>query len=224
MSDWTGVRERVLALAAVPEASQVFGARGHGFHMEDPLTAAELAEAESVLGIELPEDYRTFLVQVGAGGAGPAYGLFPIQRAGEGSWQWVGDGADLTEPGLASVPFPGPVDAAALALILADRPEEEDFEDVEDFDPVYEAWDERLAGLLWTPEHTAGAICLCHEGCANRVWLIVAGPERGRMWADPRVDDADLHPLTGIGGGPVDFRTWYLDWLGAAESACGLVG
>lgn len=224
MSDWTGVRERVLALAAAPEAVEVHGAGGHDFQLAEPLTAAELAEIESLLGIELPEDYRTFLTQVGAGGAGPAHGLFPVRRWGDGAWQWIGDGADLAEPGLAAVPFPGPVDPAALEAVLADRPEEEDFEDVADFDPVYEAWDERVAELLWTPEHTAGALCLCHEGCANRVWLIVAGPERGRMWADPRADDADLYPLTDAGGAPVGFRTWYLDWLVAAESASGLAG
>lgn len=107
MTDWTGVRDRVLALAGTPGGAEYFGARYHGFRLEEPLTAAELADVESLLRVELPEDYRTFLLQVGAGGAGPAYGLFPLRRGGGRAWRWIGDGADLTDPSLLAEPFPG---------------------------------------------------------------------------------------------------------------------
>lgn len=222
MSDWAGVRERVLALAGAPDGAKVFGANYHGFELDEPLTAADLDAVETLLGVELPEDYRTFLLDVGAGGAGPAYGVFPLRRVGERAWRWIGDGGDLTDPGRLAEPFPDPVDPAALEALAAERPEEEDFEDVDDFDPVYEAWEERMVELLHDPRRTAGAICLCHEGCARRVWLVVAGPERGRMWLDPRCDDADLCPLTDVRGVPVDFRGWYLGWLAEAESVCGV--
>ncbi|MET7764814.1 hypothetical protein ABZS71_23380 [Streptomyces sp. NPDC005393] len=75
---WTGVRERVLALRTAPGARRVFGATfkgyGHGLDLEPPVAEAGLPAAERVWGVTLPEEYRTFLLEVGASGAGPDYG------------------------------------------------------------------------------------------------------------------------------------------------------
>ncbi|MFJ6784992.1 SMI1/KNR4 family protein [Streptomyces yangpuensis] len=68
---WTGVRERVLGLAQHPAAEAVFGARGHGFRLGPVLDEAQLRALEADLGAGLPAQYRSFLLQVGAGGAGP---------------------------------------------------------------------------------------------------------------------------------------------------------
>jgi len=161
-------------------------------------------------------DYRRFLSEVGAGGAGPAYGVFPVRCTEAASWEWVGDGGDLTDAARMAAPFPEPVDPEALAALQADRPEEEDFADA--FDPVYEAWEQRLVELLWTAERTSGAICLCHYGCARRAWLVVSGPQRGLMWADDRCDEEDLEPMRTADGEPMTFADWYLQWLAEAET------
>lgn len=219
MTDWTGVRERVLALAAQPDCGKAFGAMGHGFALDEPLTAAELAALEAWAGVELPEDYRSFLLHVGAGGAGPAYGLFPVRRDGSGGWHWLGqDPEELAESEL-DEPFPGGADPAAAAEILAARPDEQRFDDLADHDAALEAWEEDLAATQYDPRFTPGAVRLCDEGCGIRVWLVVTGSERGRMW---RCDEADLHPLRGDDGSPLDFADWYLSWLAAAQAACGL--
>lgn len=193
----------------------MFGVRGHGFELDDPLSREELANLEAQLGVALPADYRSFLLEVGAGGAGPSYGLYPVRRAG-GGWCWVGDGADLADLGLVGEPFPGPLDGAALTALFADRPDEEEFEDVEQFFPVFEAWEERMLEIMWPPERTAGAICLCHHGCALRSWLIVSGPERGHIWFDGRADEDDMTPEL-IDGALVTFERWYADWLRETE-------
>ncbi|GHI10177.1 hypothetical protein Scel_84980 [Streptomyces cellostaticus] len=93
---WADLRQRVEAAGAGPEGSRVFGALGHEWVVEDPLTQGELAELEAQTGVRLPEEYRTFLLRIGAGGAGPAYGLFPVRRV-QGRWRWEGDGADLAD-------------------------------------------------------------------------------------------------------------------------------
>lgn len=121
---------------------------GHKWVVEDPLTQGELAELEAQIGVRLPEEYRAFLLHVGAGGAGPAYGLFPV-RCVQGRWRWEGDGADLADLSRLAEPFPdqGP-DPELLEDVLAQRPEEEDFDDIEDFDDAIEAWDERWEAVI----------------------------------------------------------------------------
>ncbi|WP_328956061.1 SMI1/KNR4 family protein [Kitasatospora purpeofusca] len=121
--DWSGVREQVLALRDAPFAGEVFGARwqgfGHDFLVEPPLSETELAEAEEELGVSLPPDYRTFLLEVGAGGAGPFYGVFPLRRDEQG-WHWL-DGkvrSDNTHPGK---PFPSTEERARWAEELDAR-------------------------------------------------------------------------------------------------------
>lgn len=214
---WGGVRQRVIALGAQSSSSEVFGSHGHRWVLEDPLTDAELAELEAQMGAQLPDDYRSFLTSVAAGGAGPGYGLFPVRRI-QGRWRWEGDGADLADLGLLAQPFPphGP-DPEALDALLAVRPEEENFEEIEDFDDAIEAWDERWEALMFAPERTAGAIVISHLGCAQREWLVISGVHRGTIWSDRRADDIDLAPLLGPDGEAITFARWYTDWLRQAE-------
>ncbi|WP_329404218.1 SMI1/KNR4 family protein [Streptomyces melanogenes] len=215
-NQWMGTRERVVALGAQSPRSEVFGALGHQWVLEEPLTADELAELEGQIGVRLPEEYRTFLLHVAAGGAGPAYGLFPVRRI-QGRWRWEGDGADLADLTLLAEPFPeqGP-DPKILDELLAQRPEEEDFDEIEDFDAAIQAWDERWDTLVFAPERTAGAIVISHLGCALRDWLIISGSHRGTIWSDGRADDVDLTPLLDDGK-PVTFARWYTGWLDQAE-------
>ncbi|WP_405658548.1 SMI1/KNR4 family protein [Streptomyces sp. NBC_01166] len=214
---WSGVRERVVALGAQPWSGKVFGSHGHEWALEDPLADDGLAELEAQVGVQLPDDYRSFLTRVGAGGAGPAYGLFPVRRV-QGRWRWEGDGADLADLSMLAQPFPdrGP-DPRDLDALLAVRPEEEDFDEIEDFDDAIEAWDERWETLMFAPERTAGAIVISHLGCAQREWLIISGTHRGSIWSDCRADDADLVPLLDQAGSPITFNRWYIDWLERAE-------
>ncbi|GHJ96568.1 hypothetical protein SNE510_60870 [Streptomyces sp. NE5-10] len=214
---WAGIRQRVEALKASPAGSDVFGARGHQWVLEQPLSHAELAELEAQMKVTLPEEFRAFLLLVGAGGAGPAHGMFPVRRV-QGRWRWEGDGADMADLSRLAEPFPeqGPAPELVEAL-LAERPEEEDFDEIEEFDDAIEAWDERWDAVMFAPERTVGAIAICHLGCAQREWLIISGSHRGTIWSDCRVDDADLAPLLGRDGKPVTFAQWYLDWLRQAE-------
>jgi hypothetical protein len=221
VSLWAGVRQRVEALRSRGASGTIFGASAHRFVLDPALTMDELAELETYLGVTLPVEYRSFLTEVGAGGAGPTYGVFPVKREPAGTWRWHGDGAELTNVPLLATPFPVErVDQAALAELRRGCPDEEHFDDLEAFDAAMEAYEERLDALLWNDVLTAGAICLEHIGCAQRTWLVVSGPARGQMWDDPRVDDLDLRPVVGRGGStPVTFGAWYLRWLGSAERA-----
>jgi hypothetical protein len=67
---------------AKTQQSTCFGSTVHGFELAAPLAEDIIAAFEQQYRIVLPEDYRTFLLRVGQGGAGPYYGIAPL---GEGS-------------------------------------------------------------------------------------------------------------------------------------------
>lgn len=59
-------------------APETFGAAGHGFVLAPPLPEAQVAAFERQHGVALPADFRRFLTEAGASGAGPYYGLLPM--------------------------------------------------------------------------------------------------------------------------------------------------
>jgi hypothetical protein len=188
-TDWSDVEPRVAALAEATGAAEVFGASSHGWRLEAPSTEGDLAELELQRGVVLPAEYRSFLLHVSRGGAGPAYGLFPLRRT-EGRWVWEGDGASFNERDLA-------------------RP----FAHVGAFNPA----DGRHDMLRHDGAHPAGLLYLCDLGCALREALVVSGPSRGQMWADDTADEEGYRPLPNPDGSRMTFADWYYAWLSESE-------
>lgn len=56
---------------------RVFGAVGHRYESRATASEQTLARFESRHRITLP-DYRVYLAELGNGGAGPSYGIFPL--------------------------------------------------------------------------------------------------------------------------------------------------
>jgi hypothetical protein len=77
------VREAVRALAGADPRLARFGAARHRYELAPPLGDAALAALEARLGCALPDDLRAFAACVGAGGAGPGYGVVSMDRAAE---------------------------------------------------------------------------------------------------------------------------------------------
>jgi hypothetical protein len=70
-----GIREKLDWLSRSNPELWPFGASEHGFRLVPPLSEADLHRACETYAIELPEDFRRFLLEIGSGGAGPCYGL-----------------------------------------------------------------------------------------------------------------------------------------------------
>jgi hypothetical protein len=215
-SDWSDIGERLARLAAEAGWGKIFGSGSHRWQLELPLSAVELEEIEGQLGVELPSEYQSFLSGAGRGGAGPAYGLFPIRRV-DGRWRWEGDGADLTDLDTLDQPFPH-VEAFNPAVGLPDPPDERDYDSVEAFNAAEDAYWEKHDQVVYRPEHSIGLLYLCHLGCALREVLVVSGPARGQMWADDTADGGGFRPLVDDDGTSLGFARWYRRWLDNAEA------
>lgn len=209
---WAGVRERVLRLADHPGASKIFGARGHGFRLSPVMDDAELRALEADLGIGLPVEYRSFLLRVGGGGAGPDYGLLtPV--SGDDGWQWRGVG--LAFPGqstmarFAGQPFVAEALQKELDSLETQEPETDAFASDEAFRRAYAAWDARYEELSDAQE--AGAVFLSEQGCGYTSLLVMTGPHRGAIWEDLRPADLGIRPSG------QNFAQWYRSWLERTE-------
>ncbi|MBL1098933.1 SMI1/KNR4 family protein [Streptomyces coffeae] len=208
---WTGVRERVLALREAPGAANVFGASwgksGHGFELRPPLAEADLLAAERVWGATFPEEYRGFLLEVGAGGAGPDYGLFPMKPpSAEKAASGAGQPPRIFWP------------AAVMELLDAHEeaaPHRDAYPDDDAYLAAFRAWDQRDDELR--DELTDGALYLGHQGCAYYTLLAVTGPERGTVWDDVQAVGEGVVPIQRPGKDRLTFGEWYLGWLERAE-------
>ena len=92
MGDKKSVRvDRILdKLAAVREKGlSCFGSDHHEFQLNAPLEESAIVEFESKHGIQLPPDYRAFLKYAGNGGAGPYYGIYPLNKWAQLAQCWL---------------------------------------------------------------------------------------------------------------------------------------
>lgn len=72
------VRRRVVRLGELDVDRKVFASKKHQYALGAPVSAGAIAAREVTLGCVLPAQYRRFLLEIGDGGAGPAYGLIAL--------------------------------------------------------------------------------------------------------------------------------------------------
>ena len=185
---------------------ELFGADAHRFTINPPLRDSEVLAFEESHHISLPSDYRHFLSDIGNGGAGPYYGVFPLgqmdgSRGKLHSWR-ERDGF----VGVLSEPFPlrdtwNDLSGQPSANLIDADPEE--------YDRQLTAFEK----LYWGSARLNGAFPICHMGCALRIWLVVSGEEAGHLWLDRRAEDIGISPLTLKNKSRATFSSWYQKWL-----------
>jgi hypothetical protein len=154
--------------------------------------------------VRLPTEYRHFLTAVGNGGAGPYYGIFPL-----GKMDGLGGSIESWTEGFIGVlaePFLFTDDWNDLQEMPSDELRQADEQE-------YERRLDQFESRYWGSSLMNGAIPICHEGCALRVWLVVTGPQAGHLWHDGRSDYSGLKPLRLADGSRATFSTWYGEWL-----------
>lgn len=201
--DAVAIRAALERLRDANPAPTIFGAGLHGFVLNPPLSERDVASFEATHRISLPSDYRQFLTEVGNGGAGPHYGLYPL-----GTCHYLRSLVDWTEqPGLVGVPS-HPFPHRWGWNKLDERPEEED----EGYDEKMTAWEERYFDASFMD----GTVPLSDLGCATGDYLVVTGHEAGHVWRDGRADLSGIQPLRSVDRMRVTFWDWYSAWLAGA--------
>lgn len=140
--------------------------------------------------------------EVGNGGAGPFYGVFPLGHMD-------GNGGDL-------VPWDKFGLVGSLSEPFPHREAWNDLTGMPQVDDLNGANDEQMASFeehYWNARRINGAIPICHMGCALRIWLVVLGEQAGRLWRDGRADFSGIAPILNKDGSPAAFASWYLQWL-----------
>ncbi|MFE4517544.1 SMI1/KNR4 family protein [Kitasatospora sp. NPDC056783] len=74
------VRRKLAAAPFQPLRSHSFGEETHRFRLGPRLTEARITAIESEHAVALPGPYRQFLLHIGGSGAGPFYGLKPLEK------------------------------------------------------------------------------------------------------------------------------------------------
>lgn len=132
---------------------RISGSDNHRYRLGAPLKAEYLLLFEREHGVTLPSDYRSFLTDVGDGGAlragaGPNFGLQTLARS-------TGDCDPAT-------PFP----------LVADPRDDQPLG--KQFVPGNEEWGDEE---LWP-----GVLEISYAGCANYSFLVVNGEAYGTVW------------------------------------------
>jgi hypothetical protein len=200
------VREAVVALATADPALRRFGAEHHRYALSPPLTGAELAALERQLAAPLPDDLRDFAALVGAGGAGPGYGVVPIDRAAAyivaapAKAPWTRGlplahlGCGYTAVAVLDGTARGEVwiDARAIGVTRPIHPS---------FTAFYLDWIDRLAHARWPEAHIPPGACALSAALSG--YLAHYEAEHG-LPADTLAGDALRDALSRLGPGAIE--------------------
>ncbi|MEA5571535.1 SMI1/KNR4 family protein [Calothrix sp. UHCC 0171] len=148
---------------------EVFGSESHQYILNPCLSEKELQDFELNFQVNLPEDFRNFLLKIGNGGAGPGYGF-------------LGLNIDNFQNGQLFQP-----DFLAQDFSLK--------HEWNDLDLLQEMNGSKVS-VYFDQKFIQGSIAVAEYGCGIQARLVVTGEERGNIWIDDRTNEAGIYPLT----------------------------
>ncbi|AUI88068.1 hypothetical protein BS333_16990 [Vibrio azureus] len=73
------IKQKLKKAYSVDSDFKVFGASSHKYCVKDPISNSKIEEFESTYRVTLPLCYKEFMLNVGNGGAGPYFGIYPLE-------------------------------------------------------------------------------------------------------------------------------------------------
>ena len=178
------IQQKLAQAKAADKNLEVFGADAHQYHLNPPVSEAEVLAFEKKYGVSLPEDYRAFVQTIGDAKAqkldtmaGPYYGLYAFGTQ-------VNDLVyDQTETYLKAPCALSPDmtkeewEALSSPLLMNDEEDEgfENYEQEEDETQTEEDYTQQCGKVF------GGLLPLGSQGCAYYHALVLTGPYAGRV-------------------------------------------
>ena len=194
------IQQKLAQAKAADKDLEVFGASSHKYHLNPPVSEAEVLAFEEKYGVSLPEDYRAFVQTIGDANAqkletmaGPYYGLSAFGTQVD-DLLYEGSEIYLKAP-CALSPDMTQEEWEALSAPL----EFDDFEDDEEEGYVIEVEDNYFAERA---KVFGGLLPLGSQGCTYYHALVLNGKYAGR------VVNVDLD----LAQPKFAFETNFLDW------------
>lgn len=189
------IESKLKKLRVADSTFSLFAAKSHKYLLNKPLKESYLISFEKQNSIKLPAGYREFLMKLGNGGAGPYYGLEPLQNTLFADLDYQ-NGNDLID---ASKAFPH---------------QEKWNMNIEEYDPENEEVDTKKEDEYFDNKWIAGLLKISNYGCGVAIGLVVNGPEYNTIWIDDRCNDRGIFPEDFISNKErINFLDWYEAWL-----------
>ena len=199
------IQQKLAQAKAADKDLEVFGASSHKYHLNPPVSEAEVLAFEEKYGISLPEDYRAFVQTIGDVNAqkletmaGPYYGLSAFGTQVD-DILYEGSEIYLKAPCALSPDMTQEEWEKLSAPLETDEEELEDFEDDEEEGYVIEVEDKYFAERA---KVFGGLLPLGSQGCTYYQALVLNGKYAGR------VVNVDLD----LAQPKFAFETNFLDW------------
>lgn len=204
---------------------KLFGAQEHKYQLSKPLSEQHLAAVEEKMGMSLPAGYRAFLRYLGNGGAGPYYGVHPLEYS-LATVSAVEEDESYIDPdiGVAPLSLAKTLENASWATALASSfPLDDDVDFAEELEVGELPWKEHSARLqddkkyiaAWDaieqkytdPRWLQGTLRVAEYGCGDCFFVVVGGKHTDKVWVD------SIDGVTGIYNTRVPFLKFFENWL-----------
>jgi len=199
------IQQKLAQAKAADKDLEVFGASSHKYHLNPPVSEAEVLAFEEKYGISLPEDYRAFVQTIGDVNAqkletmaGPYYGLYAFGTQVD-DLLYEGSEIYLKAPCALSPDMTQEEWEALSDPLLMSEEDDEDFEEDEEEGYVIEVEDNYIeeCGKVF-----GGLLPLGSQGCTYYHALVLNGKYAGR------IVNVDLD----LAQPKFAFETNFLDW------------
>lgn len=178
------IRSGLKRLKKKDKKLKVFGADSHKYKSKK-VSEKKLTAFEQTLGTKLPEEFRSFLIEIGRG-AGPDFGILKLKRMMQELAIWK---KYLSEQEAAK-PFDfSNTDARELT--------EKKVKNEEEF-------------YHKTLKTANGVLPIATEGCSFYFYLVLSGEQKGKVWG---IDADGFNTMPAGLTKELSFLDWYEDWL-----------
>lgn len=195
------IEEKIMELKVLDKNFTLFGSQKHRYKINSTISLEKIRHFESTHKITLPPEYIAFLTNIGNGGAGPFYGLEPIQNS-------LFTDLDYKRPEF--LLNPGKPFLHTRPWNLEFQPSVSEEENEAEYENERMKFDEEY----FDSEQMNGVLAICNYGCAVSLNLVVNGEEYGNIWTDDRGSDRGILPSHELGNKDrITFLNWYELWL-----------